>query len=565
MTKRIIKKMAGLITRHMLPKLRAHDGPKISIHSEPTVYLVTSWNTRCGIAAYSAFLAAELKKITKIRVVRITNNRAFSPYYFVRGFTIGRSNSIVHVQFAYSMFSGLKLWRRWGLSDFAALLFYFGLAFGRSLVVTTFHEVPKTKNVGGKVGLFYAKLLDKLVCTVSDLVIVLTSESKERMVQNYGVNRSRLKVIPIGCVETPQFLNKDSCKEKLNLSKKTVLTIPGFVSKNHGHDVVISILPQLDKDVHLLIAGGARTKETATYYEELKKMAQQYHCIERITFIDDYPITATILSATDIAILPYRYSTESLTLRLLVAYKIPTITSDLSIFKKIKKEYDCIELFRNDDKDDLIARIQSLLSNKRRQRLLQEQCQKIWKDNRWSIIAAKHAEAYLEVLSGHPDTIYDDKKQKERIDWLKENVSGGALEIGCAGGFITSYANADVGLDINQWRIKFAKTKHPEKDFIIASAFSLPFKDKAFGTILIPEILEHVQLKQAEKIVSESKCVAHKILITLPNADKINYDKAIVENPEHLWFPTKDTVLSLIRDCKIQYTNENDFMLAHWP
>lgn len=564
MAKRIIKKMAGIIVRK-LPKLRAHNKPLIRKHSKLTVNFVTSWNTRCGIAAYSGFLAAELNKLTKIRVVRITDNHAFSPYYFVRGFTVGRSNSIVHVQFAYSMFAGLKLWRRWHLSDFGALLFYFGLAFGRSLVVTTFHEVQQTKSVSGRVGLLYAKLLDKLICSLSDFIIVFTSDSKERMIQNYGANRSRIKVIPMGCLEAQQHLDKDECKEEMGLAKKTILTIPGFVSKNHGHDLIISILPQLDKDVHLLIAGGARTKETSTYYEELKRMAQYYHCIERITFIDDYPITPTILNATDIAILPYRYSTESLTLRLLVAHKIPTITSDLTVFKMIKKEYDCIELFRSDDKKDLLTKIQSLLCNERKQRHLEEQCHKLWEENKWSIIAKKHVEAYLEALSGHPDTTYDDKKQKERIDWLKENVSGSALEIGCAGGFITSYTNAEVGLDINHWRIKFAKTKHPEKDFIVASAFSLPFKDGAFDTILIPETLEHVDLTKVEKIVTESVRVANRILVTLPNADKINYDKEIVENIEHMWFPRKETVTGLIKDCKVQYTSENDFMLVEWP
>jgi len=51
------------------------------------------------------------------------------------------------------------------------------------------------------------------------------------------------------------------------------------------------------------------------------------------------------MNATDIAILPYRYATESMMLRLLVAYTIPTITSDLSVFKEVKQEYDCIELF----------------------------------------------------------------------------------------------------------------------------------------------------------------------------------------------------------------------------
>jgi hypothetical protein len=69
------------------------------------------------------------------------------------------------------------------LSDFTALLFYLGLAFSRNVVVTTFHEVPETSSASGKVGIVYAKLLDKLICNVSNLIIVLTAESKERMIK----------------------------------------------------------------------------------------------------------------------------------------------------------------------------------------------------------------------------------------------------------------------------------------------------------------------------------------------------------------------------------------------
>ncbi len=90
----------------------------------------------------------------------------------------------------------------------------------------------------------------------------------------------------------------------------------------------------------------------------------------------------------------------------------------------------------------------------------------------------------------------------------------------------------------------------------------LPFKDKAFDSILIPEILEHVTFQNAKIIVNESKRIAHSVLTTLPNADKVNYDKAIVENPEHLWFPTKKLVLKLMNDCMIQYSSEQDFILV---
>ena len=562
MTKRILKRMAGILARSVFRKLKARSIPIISVHSKPTVNLVTTWNTRCGISAYSAFLAAELKRSARIRIVGVSKGHVYSPHSFVLGFESGKSHDIVHVQFAYGMFGDLKIGHRRACA-FTALLFYLGLALGSSPVVTTFHEVPRAVSAGGRAGLIYTKLLYKLVSQISNIIIVHTIESKELMVITHGAEESKIRVVPMGCIEAPLFLTKDKCKERLNLSGKKVIAIPGFVSRHKGHDLVMSVLSLLDKSVHLLIAGGTWAKKDVAYYEELKGLTQSYDCCDRVMFNDDFPISSDIMNATDIAILPYRRATDSMMLRDLVAYNVPTITSDLIAFKECKEDYDCIELFRRNDRKDLLTKISSLLYDDKKQTFLREQCRKMWNARRWSRIAAKHAEIYLEVLSGHPDTIYDDKKQRERINWLRDNTSGISLEIGCAGGFVTSYVGADVGLDVNGCRIRFAKTNRPEKDFITASALCLPFKEKAFDTLLIPEILEHVPIVQAEIILSEAKRVGRKILITLPNADKLNYDKSLVENPEHMWFPTRELVLNLLKTRNIQYTSENDFILVY--
>jgi glycosyltransferase involved in cell wall biosynthesis len=560
MVKRTFKKIAGRFIRRALPKL-SNRAPETRVHGKLEVYLVSSWNTRCGIAAYSRMLADELKKRVNINVIDVSKNRAVSPFFFVLGYENGKKNQIVQVQFAYGMFPGFVQSRRWGFSDFGALLFYLGLAFSKSLVVTTFHEVKTKRNPSGKIKLVYEKLLDKLICNISDLIIVHTIESKEALIKNYGMNKERIKIVPMGCLQNPIINDKEKAKEKLQLTGKTVITVPGFISKNHGIDLVVSIMPHLEKEIVLLIAGGTRTKESEQYKEELKEIAKQNHIDERIFFVDEFPIPVTVFNATDIAILPYRCATESLSLRMLIAYGIPTIASDLNFFREIKQQYGCIETFEADNAKSLLSETLLLLADREKQNSLKDQCTEMWNQNKWSEIAKKYVEAYFESLSGHPDEIYDKEIQKERINWLKEKRQGSALEIGCAGGFITNYVNANAGLDINPWRIRFSKIKYPEKDFIIASAFMLPFKDKAFDSILIPEILEHVTFENAKIIVNESKRIAYEVLTTLPNADKINYDKTIVENPEHLWFPTKKLALQLMNNCTIQYSSKQDFIL----
>jgi glycosyltransferase involved in cell wall biosynthesis len=562
MVKKIVKKALKPIALLLFPKLKATEVQITSAHTIPTVDLVTTWNARCGIAAYSAFLVAELKKHVRVRIVEVSDDHVFSPYYLILGYETGKSPNLIHVQLAYGMFGSLPLGKNKSLSAFTALLFYIGLALSNNKVITTFHEVMKSIRAGGRVGLIYVKLLNKIICFTSDSIIVHTQESKELLQKNYNVPESKIKIIPMGCFEQPKFLDREDSKRQLNLSGKRVISLLGFASRRKGYDLVVELLPSLDKDIQLLIAGGARDNDDLAYTEELKALALRYNCLNRITFDDSFPMTDTIMNATDIAILPYKIATDSMMLRHLVAYEIPTITSDLPVFREIERSYGCVHLFQEGNKEDLLRQIKSLLYDAKRRDFLKQQCQRMSNETKWSSIAEKHAEAYLETLAAVPEVIYDDRRQKERLDWLRLNISGYSLEIGCATGYVTNYTGADVGLDLNQYRIRFSKKKYPEKDFIVASAEFLPFKNKAFKTVLIPEILEHVPLSLAEKIVAETSRISENLLITLPNADKINYDKAIVENPEHKWYPTGKVVEKIVKNSTIQYTLEKDFILV---
>src|SRR3989304_5067917 len=278
MAKRIIRKMVRHLVRQALPKFKAGGKVTLDPHSKLRVNLVTSWNIRCGVAAYSAFLAVDLKKKADVRIVCLQRElAAFSPYFLILGFKASRFPSIVHVQFEYSLFPDLRIGVKKTLFSFGALLFYIGLALGKSQVVTTFHEVRKTIKAGVK----------------------------------------KLKIIPHGLYETPIFLDQNECKKQLGLSGKTVVTIPGFISPEKGHDLAVSILPELDENVNLMIAGGTRTDVGTRFLENLKELAQSHGCLARIKFTGYLSDLTVVMNATDIATLPYRTITESGILRLL--------------------------------------------------------------------------------------------------------------------------------------------------------------------------------------------------------------------------------------------------------
>ena len=344
------------------------------------------------------FFSRRTQKKSQIIITSLPDKNALNPYFLISGYRAGRSNDLINVQFEYGLFPSLKFGKK-SLTAFAALPFYLGLALGNRKVITTLHEPRKTVVSGGRGAFFYTKLLDRLIFAVSDLIIVHTRESKSLMKTFYGVDESRLLVIPHGSFENPVFLDKENCKRKFELQGKTVMTILGFVTPKKGHDLVIPLLPQIDSNIQLVIAGGPQNTEDKIYLKRLKRLSEQYQCSDRVTFTGFLPDLTCIINSSDIAILPYRTVTDSGILHLLVAYKVPTIASDLKAFKEVYDEFGCLELFVNEDSHDLLKKIQTLLSDQKKRDLLIAKCGQMWNETRWSRIAEKYLEAYRAVLS----------------------------------------------------------------------------------------------------------------------------------------------------------------------
>ncbi len=398
MIKRLPNRMGQIFAGIFAKKLR-----KRRIHvpcdfNHPAINLVSSWNEQCGIATYSQFLADELKKKAKLYVTVLPKRNPLSPFFFFLGRNVARSQDIVHVEFEYGLFSSLEDGRR-TLTAFAALPFYLGLSVGDRHVVTTMHEPRKTVATREKRGLLYTRLLDKLVFTVSDVIVVHTLESKELLHTIYAVKQSKIRVIPHGSYQNPIRLDKEEAKRKLGLAGKTVVTVLGFVTPKKGHDLVVPLMPQINPNVQLVIAGGPQTVSDELYMQSLKELAEQSHCLDRVTFTGYLTDLTVILNATDIAVLPYRFVSDSGVLHLLVSYQVPIVASNLGAFEEVYREYGCLMLFENGNPRDLLAKLESVINNQKLRKSLSSKCAEMWNATKWSNIAERHIEIYREVLA----------------------------------------------------------------------------------------------------------------------------------------------------------------------
>jgi len=104
--------------------------------------------------------------------------------------------------------------------------------------------------------------------------------------------------------------------------------------------------------------------------------------------------------------------------------------------------------------------------------------------------------------------------------WMEHK--GLVLDIGCAAGMFSLLSRDNgvkgVGVDISRASLRQAKREAPGFDFAIASAELLPWTDRAFDTILMLDVLEHVPCEH--KALSEVERVLRpggKLIVSVPN------------------------------------------------
>jgi glycosyltransferase involved in cell wall biosynthesis len=521
------------------------------------ISMLTTWNILCGIAEYSKFLNNELSKFKylEIRVSPIKKPNSINPFYFIKLLRETRGSQIVHIQYQPGIFGHMPI-PHFSFSYFPLLISILRLwRKNRTVnnIVVTLHEI----NLNSRMDRLILKFLES-----SNKLIVHTEKLKELLIKN-GISGEKITIIPLGTLRGEQ-MDKEECKRRLGVEDKKVITIFGFVHENKGHDLVIDILPKLSREVILFVAGGPRIKEHENYYNSLKEKASFLGVSDRVKFLnfikeENLPV---ILNATDIAIFPYRWIVASGALHLALGYRIPVLVSNLNYFKEIKNKYDCIELFENNNKQDLYEKIQKLLNDKNKREYLKSKSEEFYEKTNWKIVAEEHRNLYLELICGHPDEMYKERRQKERIDWLKNNKEGTAVEIGCATGFVTNYVEADIGIDLREDRVLLASIKYPHIKFIKCDASQLPFSNNSYDTVLVPDILEHVPFQIAQNILKEAYRVCKvQVLLTLPNASKEGWseDSEIGgKNPEHLWAPTKEKVNELLKEYNYEARLSNE-------
>ncbi|MCB9369045.1 MAG: glycosyltransferase [Calditrichaeota bacterium] len=402
-----------------------------------------------------------------------------------------------------------------------------------------------------------------------------------------GAPPDRVKVMPHP-VPTPEFTDLAEAKLALEWdpAQKVVATF-GMVDPHKGLLELIEAMPAIHEHTQakLLIMGAPHpaSKTGREYLVQCMNRVNELNMQNQIKFLSEFvpdrEMMAT-LQACDVIVLNHqsmRFESSGCMAHAIASGR-PTVTSSspafdvaLPVTMRVTKDFD------------LVQSIVRALRNPFLARMLKDATIEYAEENCWLNAAESYLSCYEAVLSTepacttdlmkfyatHPDDIYTERLQRERVRWLAEKSAGAGriLEVGPANGYVINFCKGHEAVDIYRERIDVARALRPGITFRFANVTKgLPQGDKSFDIVMSPEIFEHVEWEMAVTALKECMRVGKRVLITIPNADKPNYNPDLVHNPEHRWLVTRQLVDGWLKaagaiDYELDCSDELDFYL----
>ncbi|MFH6998619.1 glycosyltransferase [Flavobacterium sp. FlaQc-57] len=273
------------------------------------VFLSTFPPTQCGIATYTQ---DTIKGITDVfgksincQICELVDNPKEKP---TQAFTLNTKNKneytkvaeeinkdksvkLVHIQHEFGLFGG-----NYGdyLLDFLNVI--------KKPLTYTFHSViPNPNNE--------LKTFVKLLLSYSNSVFVMTNQSKEILINDYGIKDEIITCMPHGThiviYETP-----DQAKQKFDIQDRKVLATFGLLGEGKNIETGLQALPKIiekEPNVLYLIIGKTHPNLIVdgvdAYRDKLEAIVEDLNLKDNVRFINQYLDTEELLDylkATDI-------------------------------------------------------------------------------------------------------------------------------------------------------------------------------------------------------------------------------------------------------------------------
>ncbi|MFA6790799.1 MAG: glycosyltransferase, partial [Parcubacteria group bacterium] len=286
-----------------------------------SVCFVSSYHPReCGIATFTQSIIdyIDMPK-EKIKIVSISDKPGFYKYgseVIHEAFTEDKSSfvsaaekinkdpdiKVVSIQHVFSLFGG-----KYGENI---------LSFMRRIkkpIVTTFHMVYSKNSSPNKfevVDSSYSEITDKII-KMSDKIVVIIQPMADILIDQYGVDKEKIIIIPHGNPAVKRQL-PGKYKKLLGIGKGKMISSFGLIRPKKGLEHVIYAMPEVVKkypDARLFILGESHPNRSADYYNFLVEESKKINLLNKnIFFVNRFLSFREIINyifATDVFITPY--------------------------------------------------------------------------------------------------------------------------------------------------------------------------------------------------------------------------------------------------------------------
>jgi glycosyltransferase involved in cell wall biosynthesis len=290
-------------------------------------FVATGRGENCGIASYTSALQAALPVGSTRTALQL---HSWNVLHYIRGaIRAGRTNAdVIHVQHEYGIFGPGSV------ASWPFLLVLWALASLRGLpVVITLHE-SWDEDIAqpplARLKWAYVLANNRLLAATADQLVFLSAGERDRFVDSTPA--ADPVVIPHGVPTDVRPMDREQAKERFSIDPDNALVVePGYVRPEKGHDTFLAVAKRLP-DIDFLIGGGVQVAAHEAYLDRLRAMAPENVGFTGILEEDDFH---ALLSAMDVALLPYESGSQSGVVNWCLAYGVPIVASDRGHFRDL--------------------------------------------------------------------------------------------------------------------------------------------------------------------------------------------------------------------------------------
>lgn len=369
----------------------------------PKVAMVTTWNSKCGIAEYTkmqveaSMCDVEYHVYPNYGVQLVSEDEGFVQKRLWHSAFEGDMNvlvkelkqsadQIVHFQFNFGFFE---------LRQFGNAIEQ--LVSNNKKVVITFHKTEDAI-VNGKVVSLKSIVRQLNLCSA----LVVHQEKDRKVLENYGIYNQNIFTIAHGQI-VYQEIPSSYRKAELSITSKLVIGSYGFLLPHKGVKEVIqavALLKEIYPDIlYMPICALHDSPESKEYYKECVQEAEKLGVRENVKFITEFLAnneSMRYLQACDLMVMPYKPSLESASgaVRFCLAALKPTIVTKQQIFEEF---LNCTYQIEACDVRQIINAVEMLLENPDESRQMIRNMKDKIRQTSWSMIAQKYGELYRQI------------------------------------------------------------------------------------------------------------------------------------------------------------------------